>query len=112
MEKNNISIKAVNKNVRSSPRKLALVLKEIKRLQKLFVLEIKSLKKFISPLPLLEIQIVKKSSSEPELNVISFEIIYSGIHLSECIIHFSSETFFETLTSNGLSFFGFPIKNF
>ena len=59
-------------------------------------IEIKSLKKFISPLPLLLMQIVKKSSSEPELNVISFEIIYSGIHLSECIIHFNSETFFET----------------
>ena len=55
-------------------------------------------------------QIVKKSSSEPELNVISFEIIYSGIHLSECIIHFNSETFFETLTSKGLSFIG--IKGF
>ena len=58
-------------------------------------------------------QIVKKSSIPvSELNVISSEIIYSGIHLSECIIHFSSETFFETLTSNGLFFFGFPIKNF
>ena len=72
----------------------------------LFALEVKSLKKLIFPLPTLFIQIVKKSSIPVSLlKVISSEIIYSGIHFSECNKHLSSETFFETLTSKGSPFF-------
>ena len=49
-----------------------------------------------------------KSSSEPREKVISSEIIYSGIHFSECSTIFGSDTFLESLTTKGSALIGLP----